>query len=129
MSPECSRHQVLRFSKMLVVWWTNKKYSVLINVPQSAQWINSERIYPQPRVSSFPGLISVARVIYNNNKNLVFSKKNCIRPFNKEIFQQLANNLSEWTLFAVWKIRQFFSQNEHRDRFDPPFPCSFSFAF
>ena len=25
MSPECSKHLVLSFSKMLVVWWTNKK--------------------------------------------------------------------------------------------------------
>ena len=46
MSPECSKHQVLSFVKMLVVWWTNKKYSVPISVLQSAQWINSERIYP-----------------------------------------------------------------------------------
>ena len=44
MLPECSKHQVLSFTKMLVVWWTNKKYSVLISVLQSAQWINSERI-------------------------------------------------------------------------------------
>ena len=43
---------------MLVVWWTNKKYFVLISVLQSAQWINSERIYPQTRVSSFSGLIT-----------------------------------------------------------------------
>ena len=46
MSPECSKHQVLSFAKTLVVWWTNKKYSVLISVLQSAQWINSKRIYP-----------------------------------------------------------------------------------
>ena len=26
MSPECSKHQVLSFAKMLAVWWTNKKY-------------------------------------------------------------------------------------------------------
>ena len=32
MSPECSKHQVLSFPKMLVVWLTNKKYSVLISV-------------------------------------------------------------------------------------------------
>ena len=44
MLPECSKHQVSSFAKMLVVWWTNKKYSVLISVLQSAQWINSERI-------------------------------------------------------------------------------------
>ena len=55
MSPECSKHQVLSFAKMLVVWWTNKKYSVLISVLQSAQWINSEHIYPHTHVSSFPG--------------------------------------------------------------------------
>ena len=42
MSPECSRHQVLSFAKMLVVGWTNKKCSILISVLQSAQWINSK---------------------------------------------------------------------------------------
>ena len=42
---ESSKHRVLSFAKMLAVWWTNKKYSVLISVFQSAQWINSERIY------------------------------------------------------------------------------------
>ena len=46
MSSECSKHQVLSFAKMLVVGWTNKKYSVLISVLSSAQWINLERIYP-----------------------------------------------------------------------------------
>ena len=56
MSTEYSKHQVVSFTKILVVWWTNRKYSVLISVLQSAQWINSERIYPQTRVSSFPGL-------------------------------------------------------------------------
>ena len=62
ISTECSMHQMLSFVKMLVVWWTNKKYSVLSSVLQSAQWINLEHIYPQTRVSSFPGLINVARV-------------------------------------------------------------------
>ena len=41
MSPECSKHQVQSFAKILVVWWKNKKYSVLTSVLQSAQWINS----------------------------------------------------------------------------------------
>ena len=44
MSPECSKHQMLSFAEMLVVWQTNKKYAVLISVLQSAQWINSECI-------------------------------------------------------------------------------------
>ena len=35
MSSECSKHQVLSFTKMLVVWWKNKKYSVPISVLQS----------------------------------------------------------------------------------------------
>ena len=39
MSPEFSKHQVLSFAKMLVEWWTNIKYSVLISFLQSAQWI------------------------------------------------------------------------------------------
>ena len=39
-----------------------KKYFVAISVPQSAQCINSERKYPHIRVSSSPGLVSVARV-------------------------------------------------------------------
>ena len=33
------------------------------------------------------------------------------------------------TLFAVWKIRQFYSQSESTDRLGPPSPCLFSFAF
>ena len=37
MSPECSKHQVLSFFKMIVVWSTNKTYSVLISVLQRAQ--------------------------------------------------------------------------------------------
>ena len=44
MSPECSKHEVLGFAKMLVVWWTDTKYSVLYSVLQSAQWINYEYI-------------------------------------------------------------------------------------
>ena len=74
MSPECSKHQVLSFAKMLVVWWTNKKYSVLISVLQSAQWVNSERIYPYTHVSSFPGLTYIS-YIYIINDFLYF----CIR--------------------------------------------------
>ena len=31
-----SKHKVLSFVKMLVVWWTNRKCSVLISVVQSA---------------------------------------------------------------------------------------------
>ena len=62
ISLECSKHLVLSFAKMLVVWWTNKKHSALICVLQSAQLINSEHIYPQTRILSFPGLISVAWV-------------------------------------------------------------------
>ena len=60
MSLDCPKYQVLSFAKMLVVSWTSKTYFVLISVLQSAQWINSERIYAQTRVSSFPGVISVA---------------------------------------------------------------------
>ena len=37
ISPECSKHQVLSFAKMLMFWCTNKRYSVLISVLQSAQ--------------------------------------------------------------------------------------------
>ena len=76
MSPECSKHQVLSFAQMLVVQWTNKKYSVLISVFQSAQWINSERIYPQTCVSSFPGLIShhiyTMPLVFSYVKNLFY---------------------------------------------------------
>ena len=39
MSPECSKHQVLSFAKMLVV--NEQKKFVLISVLQNAQWINS----------------------------------------------------------------------------------------
>ena len=44
ISTECSMHQVLSFAKMLVVWWTNEKYFVLIIILQSVQWIDSEHI-------------------------------------------------------------------------------------
>ena len=37
MSPEFPKHQVLSFTKMLVVWWSNKRFSVLISVLQSNQ--------------------------------------------------------------------------------------------
>ena len=68
MSPECSKHQVLSFAKMLVVWWTNKKYSVLIIVLQSAQWINSERIY---KINYSPEKHG-KQVIKHQNKFLTF---------------------------------------------------------
>ena len=42
MSPEYSKQQGVSFAKMLVVWWTKKKYSVLVSVLQSAGWINSQ---------------------------------------------------------------------------------------
>ena len=61
MPPECSKHQVLSLAKILVVK-RGKKYFVLISVLLSAQWINSDRTYPHTRVSSWPELISVARV-------------------------------------------------------------------
>ena len=38
------------------------------------------------------------------------SLKKCLRPFNKENFQQLPSNLSERILFAFWKTRQFFNR-------------------
>ena len=44
MSPECTKHQVLSFTKMLVVWRPSQNYSVLISVLQTAQWRNSKRI-------------------------------------------------------------------------------------
>ena len=37
MSHDCSKQQALSFAKMLVVWRTNKKYTVLISVLQSTQ--------------------------------------------------------------------------------------------
>ena len=61
ISPECSKHQVLSFAKAHVVWWTNKEY-VVISILQSAQRINSERIYLQTYVLSFPGIIRMAQV-------------------------------------------------------------------
>ena len=69
MSLECSKHQVLSFAKMLVVWCTNKKHSVLISVLQGARWINSERIYPQTRVLSW---ISHLNEQYKDFKHCLF---------------------------------------------------------
>ena len=37
MSPECTKHQVLSFTKMLVVWRPSQNYCVLISVLQTAQ--------------------------------------------------------------------------------------------
>ena len=79
MSPECSKYQVLSFAKMLVVWWTNKKYSVLISVLQSAQWINSERISTT---------IAIERIKYGNgilkslskNSSIQWSKTQIVTP-------------------------------------------------
>ena len=70
-SLECSKHQVLNFAKMPVVWWTNKKYSVLSSVLQSAQWIYSARIYPQTHVSSFQGLYGLYIYIYHYFKKII----------------------------------------------------------
>ena len=62
--------------------------------------------------------------IYDNNtKNtymIIYKKefKNKSMPFGQN-FQQLPSNLLEGTLLAVWKIRQFLLQHEHRDRLNP----------
>ena len=60
MSPECSK-QGAELCQTACGEQTNIKL-ILISVLQSAQQINSERAYPQTRVSSFPGLISATRV-------------------------------------------------------------------
>ena len=96
MSPDWSKHQVLSFAKMLVVWRTNKNYSVLISVLQSVQWIHSERIYPQTRVSSFPELNTVWLKITSRkqlmspecakHQVLSFAKMLAVWWLNKKIF-------------------------------------------
>ena len=75
---------------MLVVWWTNRS-SVLISVLQSAQWINSERIYPQTRVLSFTGLISVARV----NEQRTTDITRVLRTLGAEICQSACGVMNE----------------------------------
>ena len=60
-SPECSKHQVLGFVKMLVAWSTNQ--NILVSSLFSRllhELIHS--VYPQTRLSSFPGIISVVWV-------------------------------------------------------------------
>ena len=43
---------------------------------------------------------------------------------------QIFSNYLEETLFAVWKITQFFLQSEHRDRLEPsPPPVVFHSLF
>ena len=39
MLPECSKHQVGSFAKMLVVWCVNKQYSALINVRKTLKFV------------------------------------------------------------------------------------------
>ena len=78
MSLECSKHQVLSFAKMLVVWWTNKKHSVLISVLQGARWINSECIYPQTRVLSW---ICHLNEQYKDFKHCLFVYFGCVFLF------------------------------------------------
>ena len=45
MSPECSKHQVLSFARMLVVWWTNKKTFALIHQCSPECSMNKFRAY------------------------------------------------------------------------------------
>ena len=61
------------------------------------------------------------RYIYDNNKKNIY------------MFMYKKSNLLEGTLFAVWKIRQCFSQSEHRDKLNPspplPSPVCFNLLF
>ena len=51
-------------------------------------------------------------------------------PFQLRKLLVTASNLSEGTVFSVSKIRQLFSQSEHRDRLDPcPSPVGFCSFF
>ena len=104
MSSECSAHQVLSFANMVVVCWTNKKYSVLISVLQSTQWINSERIYPQNRVSSFPGLISISIYITITIEcQKVLDKSNCkLTKINEPI------TINQWNIVNTQIFRVLF---------------------
>ena len=55
----------------------------------------------------------------------IYTITTCIKKVLKNAYVFLIKRLAttkhllEGTLFAVWKIRQFFSQSEHRDRLDP----------
>ena len=61
----------------------------------------------------------------------IYTITTCIKKVLKNAYVFLIKRLAttkhllEGTLFAVWKIRQFFSQSEHRDRLDlsPPSVC------
>ena len=99
---------MLSFPKMLVVWWTNRN-SVLISVLQSAQWINAERIYPQTRVSSFTGLISVARV----NEQRTTDITRVLRTLGAEICQSACGVMNEQK-FSSHKRSPECSMNKFR---------------
>ena len=104
MSPECSKQQVLSFAKMLVVWLTNKKYSVLISVFQSAQWINSERIHPQTRVSSFPGLVMLCYSLVHCKKKTHFW-----RFWLLSLLQQFTYN-TNWKCLMLFYVQSYNSK-------------------
>ena len=72
MSPECSRHQVLSLAKMFAL--NKRKILCSHSVLQSAEWITSQWIYPQTRVSSFPG--SLVWLGLTSREQLNFEKKN-----------------------------------------------------
>ena len=58
----------------------------------------------------------------------IYTITTCIKKVLKNAYVFLIKRLAttkhllEGTLFAVWKIRQFFSQSEHRDRLNPSPP-------
>ena len=108
MSPECSKHQVLSFAKILVMWWTDKKYSVLISVLRSAQWINSERIYPQTRVSPFPRLISVACV----NEQRATDVTRVLKAPGAELYQNACGVVNEQKINCSYQCYPKSSMNK-----------------
>ena len=89
------------------LWWTNKKYSVFISVPQSAQWINSERIYSQTRVSFFPGLVSVARVNELRTTNATRVLKAPCAKLCQNACGERTKNILFSSVFSMNKFRAF----------------------
>ena len=92
-----------------------QKLFVLTGVLQNAQPINSERIYAQTRHSSFPGLISVARV----NESRTTDATRILKATGAELFQNACGVVSEQKIFCCHQCSPECSMNKLRVYISP----------
>ena len=87
-----------------------QKIFCFISVVQSAQLINSERIHPQTRVSSFPGPISVARV----NEYRTTDITRLFKAPGADICQNGCGVVNEQKIFCSYQCSSESSMNKFR---------------